>query len=62
VEKAPNLRRGPDKSETTSFDGLVFASSPLATPVVGGRQPVSRCDIAGAAAADVIARLGRFVR
>jgi hypothetical protein len=48
--------------ETTSFDGLVFASSPLATPVLGGRQPFGRRDIAGATAADVIARLGLFVR
>jgi hypothetical protein len=48
--------------ETTSFDGFVFASSPLGPPVLGGRQPFGRCDIAGAAAADVIARLGLFVR
>jgi hypothetical protein len=48
--------------ETTSFDGLVFASNSLIAPVLGALQPFSRREIASATASDVITRLGRLVR
>lgn len=47
--------------ETTSYDGLVFASSPMVASVLGEHQPLGRCDIAGAAPADVLGRLRRIV-
>ncbi len=43
--------------ETTSYDGLVFASSSLVAPVLSSHQPLGRCDIAGVAPADMLARL-----
>ncbi|VFU07543.1 conserved protein of unknown function [Methylocella tundrae] len=47
--------------ETTSYDGLVFASSPLVAPVLDDHLPFGRCDIPGLAPADLVARLRRFL-
>jgi hypothetical protein len=48
--------------QTTSYDGLAFASSPSVAPVLGDCAPLGRCEILSAAPADTIARLRRLLR
>ncbi|PNG25862.1 hypothetical protein CR492_11025 [Methylocella silvestris] len=42
---------------TTSYDGMVFASSPSAPKVLGAAAPLGRSDIATSSPADLLARL-----
>jgi len=46
-----------DSQDTTSFDGLVFASSPKVTPLFSGFEVFGRRKIQGAAPAELLASL-----
>lgn len=48
--------------ETTSYDGFIFASSPLKDPVFSGFKPWRRCDLAHTRPTDLLASLASWGR